>query len=103
MKIIDTLTQRLNIIILKIVSISDEVLKQQLCDEYLDVKLMINEKTLTLYELYLMYTLQLEYYKAQYMICLPTEVLPNTSMQRLRQITTLLNKRTIIPYLKANN
>ena len=109
MEIIDTLTQRLNTIIVKIVSISDDVLKQQLHDEYLEVEDMINEKTNILYteslhqELYLMYISQLEYYKTQYTVCSLTDLLPNTSIQRLRQLTTLSDKRTLIPFLQANN
>lgn len=109
MEIIDILTQRLNTIIVKIVSISDDVLKQQLHDEYLEVEAMINEKTNILYseslhyELHLMYTSQLEYYKAQYTACSLAELLPNTSIQRLRQLTTLSDKRTLIPFIQACN
>lgn len=95
--------QKINKILVDIVSVTDEIRREQLQDEYFELEAqLIHEQELTL----------IESYKTFYKRCSLSEALyKNNNINvseicksyKLRALTTLDNTRTLVPFLAALN
>ena len=97
------LQQKINKILVDIVSVTDEIRREQLQDEYFELEAqLIHEKELS----------SIDSYKTLYKKCSLSDSLDHTNninvsdickSFKLRPLTTLDNTRTLVPFLSALN